>query len=88
MEDFVDVSFLTQIEDSVLSVSSYRHAEIVATGSQISHLKAVSEGSLDALDFRDAGSNDQKIINVYCDVNAALDKDAKISIDQFEAEGA
>lgn len=84
----MDVGFLTQIEYSVLSISSYRHPEIVTAGSQISHLKPISEGSLDVLDFCDAGSNDQKVINVYCDVNAAPYKDAEISINRFEAEGA
>jgi hypothetical protein len=88
MEDLVNVSFLAQIEDSVLSISSYGHAEIVTAGSQINHLKTVSERSLDILNFYNTGSNDQKVINVYCDVKAALYKDAEISINRFEAEGA
>ena len=88
MEDLVDVGFLTQIKDPVLSISSYRHAEIVTAGSLISHLKPVSEGSLDVPDFCDAGFNDQKVINVYCDVDAAPHKDTKVGINRFEAESA
>jgi hypothetical protein len=70
---------------SVLTISLYSHAEVIAAGSKVCDLEAISERSLDPLDLGDAWPDNQKIVNVYRDVQVASHKDAEIGVNKFEA---
>jgi hypothetical protein len=70
---------------SVLMISLYSHAEVIAAGSKVCYLEAISERSLDPLDLGDAWPDNQKIVNVYRDVQVASHKDAEIGVNKFEA---
>jgi hypothetical protein len=46
LQDSVHVSLLAEIEDSVLSISSYSHAEVVAARAKVGHKETISEAPL------------------------------------------
>ena len=86
LKHFAHVSFLAEIEDSILPISSDGHAEIVAARAKVCHMETISEASLDPFDLCNAWSDDQEVIDVYCDVHAAPNKDTEIGIDRLEAK--
>jgi hypothetical protein len=77
---------LTQIEDSVLPISSDGHAEIIAARAKVCHMESISEASLDPLYLYNAWPDDQEIIDVYCNVHTAPNKDTKIGVDGLKAK--
>jgi hypothetical protein len=49
-------------------------------------MESISEASLDPLYLCNAWPDDQEIIDVYCDVHAAPNKDTEIGVDGLKAK--
>jgi hypothetical protein len=86
VEDLALVGLLAEIEDSVLPISTDRHADIIATRAKVCHMKTIPEASLDPPYLCNAWSNNQKVIDVYCDIHVAQNKDIEIGVDGLKAK--
>lgn len=86
VNNFVNIGFLTQIKDSILAILLNRHPKIVAIQPKVYYLKLVPKGPLNSLNLYNAQPNNQEVVNIYCNIYITLDKDTKVSINQFKAK--
>ena len=86
LEGLVNVGFLAQMKNPILTVSLNGHPEVIAARSKACHLEAVPESPLDSFYLCDAWSNDQEIVNVYRNIHVAPDENTKVGIDWLETK--